>query len=306
MIINQGTMQDIFNNFNVIFNKRMDETQVDYPRIAMVVPSESSEETYTWFGQLPSMREWITGREIVNFAAHSYNIKNKDFELTVSIGRNDIEDDRIGLFAPMLQDLAEQAKRQPDNLVFSLLPIAFEEKCYDDEPFISDSHYLDAAEKKTKQSNKGIYKLSIESYQLARAQMLTIKGVDNKSLKIVPDLLLVSPQNEGLARQILFADTINGTTNVYKNTAELMVVPELADTPEMWFLLCTKKAVKPFVFQDRRKARLIAKNKDSDDNVFLDKEYIYGVDMRCNAGYGLWHLAFGSTGEKEYNGGAKG
>lgn len=30
-----------------------------------------------------------------------------------------------------------------------------------------------------------------------------------------------------------------------------------------------------------------------------DKEFIYGVDARCNAGYGLWQLAFGSTGEAD-------
>ena len=299
MVINQIAIRDINNNFNVIFNKRMDEIKVVYPQIAMVVPSEASEETYTWFGQLPSVREWITSREVVHFSAHAYNIKNKDFELTISIPRNDIEDDKIGLYSTMLQDMADKAKKQPDNLIFSLLADSFTKKCYDGNPFISDSHYLDGADKKTKQSNKGVYKLSTESYELARAQMLTIKGVDGKSLKIVPDLLLVSPQKEGLARRILHSETINGSTNVYKDTATLMVVPELADTPEVWFMLCTSKAVKPFVFQERKPPKLVSKNNDNDDNVFMDKQYIYGVDMRCNAGFGLWHLAFGSTGEEE-------
>ena len=31
----------------------------------------------------------------------------------------------------------------------------------------------------------------------------------------------------------------------------------------------------------------------------MKKEFIYGVDARCNAGYGLWQLAFGSTGEAD-------
>ena len=35
-----------------------------------------------------------------------------------------------------------------------------------------------------------------------------------------------------------------------------------------------------------------------DDNVFFEKKYIYGVDSRDNAGYGLWQLAYGSTGEE--------
>ena len=30
----------------------------------------------------------------------------------------------------------------------------------------------------------------------------------------------------------------------------------------------------------------------------MRKEYLYGVDGRYNAGYGLWQLAYGSTGEE--------
>ena len=95
------------------------------------------------------------------------------------------------------------------------------------------------------------------------------------------------------------ANEIHQEVNIYKDTAELLVVPELAANPEQWFLLCTKRPVKPFIFQNRRKAQLVAKDSPTDDNVFMKKEFIYGVDARCNAGYGLWQLAFGSTGEAD-------
>ncbi len=35
-------------------------------------------------------------------------------------------------------------------------------------------------------------------------------------------------------------------------------------------------------------------DKETDENVFMRKEYIYGVDARLNAGYGLWQLAYAS------------
>ena len=95
------------------------------------------------------------------------------------------------------------------------------------------------------------------------------------------------------------ANEIHQEVNIYKGTAELLVVPQLAASPEQWFLLCTKRPVKPFIFQNRRKPQIVAKDDPSDDNVFFKKEYIYGVDSRCNAGYGLWQLAFGSTGEMD-------
>lgn len=298
MLINRQNLTDIFNNFNVIFNKTFQETESMYQSIAMEVPSNTSDETYAWLGCLPSMREWIGGREITNLEGYSYTIKNKDFELTVGVNRNDIEDDKIGVYKPMIQDLAESAKQNPDNLVFGLLAKSFKEKCYDGESFISENHITIVKNKEIIQSNKGKKKLSAQSYGEARVQMMNIKNTSGESLKLIPNLLVVSPQYEAIARQIVLSDIINGTTNIYKGTSEIMVVPELIDTPEAWFLLCTNRAIKPLIFQNRRPAKFVSKDKDDDDNVFYDKTYIYGVDSRCNAGYGLWQLAFGSTGEE--------
>ena len=172
--------------------------------------------------------------------------------------------------------------------------------CFDGKPFISDNHTLGYEGKKvTAQSNKGTAKLTPDSYGAARTQMLTLVNDEGEPLRIVPDLLVVSPQKEAIARTILEATEIHQETNIYKGTAELLVVPELAANPEQWFLLCTKRPVKPFIFQSRRKPQLVAKDRPNDDNVFWEKEFVYGVDARCNAGYGLWQLAYGSDGTTE-------
>lgn len=61
-----------------------------------------------------------------------------------------------------------------------------------------------------------------------------------------------------------------------------------------WFLLDTSRAIKPLIFQDRKKPEFVAKVQPNDDNVFFGNELVYGVDSRCNAGFGLWQLAQGS------------
>lgn len=297
MIVNQQSLREIYSSFNAIFNQTLETVEQNYKRVAMEVPSSGSDETYAWFGQMPSMRKWIGERQIQNLMAHSYNIKNEHFELTIAVDRDNIADDKIGIYKPLVQDMAENTQKHPDELVFELLGQGFIKKCYDEKPFFSTDHPTYEGKGKT-YSNKGTKKLSAKSYAEARAQMMTVKGSDGKSLKVVPDLLVVSPQNEAIAREILFADLISGSTNVNKDTCELLVAPELADYPDQWYLLCTKKAIRPLVFQTREKAKLIAKDKDTDDNVFFNKEYLYGVDARYNAGYGLWQLAYGSTGEE--------
>lgn len=73
----------------------------------------------------------------------------------------------------------------------------------------------------------------------ARTQTLTLVNDEGEPLRIVPDLLVVSPQNKAVARTIFEATEIRQVTNIYKCTAELLVVPELAANPDQWFLLCT-------------------------------------------------------------------
>jgi len=62
-----------------------------------------------------------------------------------------------------------------------------------------------------------------------------------------------------------------------------------------WFLFDTSRMVKPLIFQERRPlGSLVSKDRPEDDNVFSNKQYIYGSDGRCNVGFGLWQLAWGS------------
>lgn len=296
MVITNQNLHGMYSGFNALFNKAFDEATPQYEKVAMVVPSSGSDETYGWIGQLPTLREWIGERVICNLTATGYTIKNKDYELTISIARNDVMDDKIGIYSPLIQEMGRAAKMHPDELVFPLFAAGFSNVCYDGSAFFSDRHPLNEGQK-IYQSNIGTQKLSPKSYEAARSQMMTIKGENGRKLKIIPDLLVVAPQNEAIARQILFADLISGNTNVNKGTSELLVVPELADEPDYWFLLSTKRAIKPFIFQTREKPRFISKTKDEDDNVFFQNEFLYGCNARYNAGYGLWQLAYGSTGK---------
>ena len=58
--------------------------------------------------------------------------------------------------------------------------------------------------------------------------------------------------------------------------------PRLA-SDSAWFLLCTKRPVKPLIYQQRKKAKFVSKTNETDDNVFMSKKFIYGADSRGNA-----------------------
>ena len=117
MIITPQALRGIYTAFNTVFNKAFEGQHPTYEKVATVVPSTSESETYAWLGDIPGMREWIGEREIQNLSGSAYTIKNKDFELTVGVDRNAVEDDKIGLYNPSIQMLGESAALHPDELV---------------------------------------------------------------------------------------------------------------------------------------------------------------------------------------------
>jgi phage major head subunit gpT-like protein len=58
-----------------------------------------------------------------------------------------------------------------------------------------------------------------------------------------------------------------------------------------WYLMDLSRTLKPIVFQKRKPFdKLIRKDKDEDDNVFNQKQFLYGTDGRANVGSGIWQL----------------
>ena len=298
MIINSQALHSLNVSFSTLFNKGFAAKKPRYPLIATEVPSSTSEENYGWLGQLPKMREWLDERTIANLNAYSYSIKNRTFELTIGIDREKIEDDRYGVYAPSFEMMGTETATAPDETVFELLQKGFTEKCYDGEPFFSEKHKVGYHT----YSNCSDVKLSQDSFLAARTAIMSLLGDQDKPLNLIPDMLLVPPSLEIEARRILEAETINGSSNVTKGLAKVEVCTELAGKPDAWYLLVTNEPLKPMILQMRQRPKFTSLNRETDPNVFLKKEFLYGVDGRWNAGFGFWQMAYASTGSKTAQG----
>lgn len=223
MIINNANLNKIRVGFTALYNASMQAAEPQYKKVAMEVNSTGSEEKYGWLGTSTRFKEWVGDRVLQNLKEHDFSIKNKRFENTVSVGRDEIEDDNLGVYTPMFQQLGYDSAMHPDELVFSLMAAGFTSLCYDGQYFFDTDH------------------------------------------------------------PVVLAD---GTVGTYSNSGGGAGAP--------WFLLDTSKPIKPFIFQKRRDYKLTSKMDENDDNVFMKSQYVYGVDARVNAGYGLPQLAYGS------------
>ncbi len=220
MIVNQEVLAGLNTEFKSLFQKAFAGEKSQYKMVAMDVPSSTKSNTYGWLGRLPGMREWVGDRVLKNLEKSSYTISNRKFENTVSVYRTDIEDDNLGIYSPMIEELGRGAKEHADKLIFDLLKNGDTTICYDGQYFFDVDHPLGDA---------GVYSNSISG----------------------------------------------------------------GGTP--WFLLCTNRPVKPLIYQNRQPARFLAMTDPNNPHTFMKDEFVYGVDLRGNAGFGLPQLAVRSS-----------
>ncbi|MEG9560136.1 Mu-like prophage major head subunit gpT family protein, partial [Pseudomonas aeruginosa] len=89
-----------------------------------------------------------------------------------------------------------------------------------------------------------------------------------------------------------FFDTDHPVTSAAGNEVSVSNFQGGSGTP--WFLLDTTRIMKPLILQKRKDYNFVTMDAEKDENVFMRKEYVYGVDARLNAGFGLWQLAYSS------------
>lgn len=140
MLINAAALDLVFKGFQATYTDAYMLAPSHATDVAMTVPSVGRDETYSWIGNMPSMREWVGPRQVQNLKTYTFNIVNRKFEATVEVRREDIADDRLGVFKPFFAEMGQNAKRHPDELVFGLLKNGFAQNCYDGQFFFDTDH----------------------------------------------------------------------------------------------------------------------------------------------------------------------
>ena len=140
MKITGATLATLGVSFSTIFNNVFKDIVNQKDKIATTVPSTTATNEYGWLGAMPGMREWLGDKHIKEVSAHSYTINNKEWENTIAVRRSDLEDDNLGIYNPMISELAYTAAVHPDKLVFGLLKQGISTKCYDGQYFFDTDH----------------------------------------------------------------------------------------------------------------------------------------------------------------------
>lgn len=225
MLVNSENLNRLRVGYNAAMKRGLaGASAISSPKVCMTITASTKEQRYGWLGKMPKVREWVGPRVVQNISEADYSIREKKFELTVGVDKDDIETDNLGQYNTLFEGIGEAASLDPEQMIWDLLKAGFTTNCYDGQFFFDTDHPVLAADGST----------------------------------------------------VLVANTDGG-----------------AGTP--WFLLDTTRVVKPLIKQVRRDfGNVVAKDKETDDNVFTNNEFIYGIDARMNFGYGFWQQAWGS------------
>lgn len=305
MIVNRDNIANLFVSLKTSFNNAFGAVVAVWPDIAMKVPSTSGANDYKWLSKFPKMQRWVGDKKIKSLEAFKYVVENEDFEATVEVDRNDIEDDNLGIYGTQAQGAGESAAELPDELVFEAVNGAFTGLCFDGQFFCDTDHPVinPATGAKESVSNKGVVVLSAATQAAAMASlgaaataMGLFKDNEGRPLNVTPTILLVPVALRDVANTLYTADRLeDGKANLYKGMFKPVVSPRLTSSAA-WFLLDTTKVIKPFVYQERKAPVFVEQTDAQSDDVFMRKMFKFGAEARAAAGYGFWQTCYGSTG----------
>lgn len=299
MLVNKASISSIFTGLKTIFNNALKAQPGEWQATAMEVISNAKEEDYAWLSRFPMMRKWVGDKHVKALEAGKYTAVNEDWEATVSVDRNDIEDDRLGIYNTQAQMAGDAAGELNDIIVDGLKNGAFTSTGIDGQYFYDTDHEVNGASvsnKITAALSSASPAAAAASYGAARTAIMKFTDEEGMPLRLKPDTLEVPPALEATAKKLLEADKLDDNSpNPYRGTAKLIVNPALtSDTA--WYLHVTTKAVKPFIVQMRKRPVFVQQTSMENDDVFNKREYKFGAEARATGVYGFWQLSLGSTG----------
>lgn len=139
-IVTDSILSGLRTGFNAAYKRGAGRAPGHWQKVATRIPSTSASNTYGWLGQFPKLTEWVGDRAVKDMKEHGYVVTNKLYEGTVGVKRTDIEDDNLGIYAPMFEEMGYAAATHPDELVFGLLGKGFSTNCYDGQFFFDKDH----------------------------------------------------------------------------------------------------------------------------------------------------------------------
>lgn len=300
MKLTAANINALYTGFNLRFQEGINAAGAGsaWEKYAMVLPSATAMETYAWLLLTSTMRKWVGPRVVNAMDKQSAVLVNEDFEHTIGVKRNDIEDDKLGIYSPMFTQMGVDAGRLWHRLAATAL--LTNDKWIDGADFFTSTRKYE----KSTINNKVDAALGFDSFVAAKTLMGGYCAANGEPMEVVPTHLVVGPSLESTGLEILKNDyrLVEGNKgaaavrNVQANTCELVVDRRITGAAaSSWFLMACGGAVKPVAVQKRKVGALVRWDTDQDACVKDRNQNEYGIHYRGAAAKTLPHLVIGGN-----------
>ena len=140
MEITTPGLASINDGLNTAFNTQLYSAKTVFREFTYEASSTGPEEIYPGLDLLPGVREWIGARVANGLSIHTYTIQNRKFEQTIRIKRDDIEDDKYGLYTPIAGEMGRAGAEFPELLIARLMKMGTTVAVYDGQNMFDPAH----------------------------------------------------------------------------------------------------------------------------------------------------------------------
>lgn len=286
------------------FDVGMKQATPFYPTLCSEVDSDGFDEEYGLLGAIPGVREWVGNRDFKDLRAARWTIENNDYEVSLRIQKNRIDDDRLSIYGPLLEMLGGRMAQHPDELLFDLINGGEAAACFDTQFFFDTDHlWGDSGAQSNDLTHVCVAPATPTSAELKLAFNAALRALTrfvddqgkllnphvfniNQAITIVCDSHLLQAFEDALTVKLQAAGGDNFVI------ARPRIVASALYTSTLKFdIYKTDEPLKPYIWQKRKPVG--RQMKGLDDREFKDVKFM--ADARYNVGYGAWWTAVRTT-----------
>jgi phage major head subunit gpT-like protein len=115
---------------------------------------------------------------------------------------------------------------------------------------------------------------------------MNYKDDNGVAMNLVPDTIVCSPAMYMVIKEAIRGDYAGAQRSEAEFVKEIIPSPYIDADSLDWYYLCTTAEVKPIILQNRKDPEFIPLDDPKDSHVFMNKQFLYGVDARFEVGYG--------------------
>lgn len=268
----------------------------DWQKIAMQVNLDAASDTLVDLGAAPMPINSRQGYTAQDFVEKSITIAPVDWDITVWISQNAIDDDQTGGLERKVRSAGDNFQKHINKRVFEVLnggDTTTYGLAYDGKDFFDDDHVTAGGAYATNQDNEFALTLSLDNFETVFVAAQATRDDQGEFTEYMYDQLVVSPANWRIAQQIVgnpnAYDTGNSETNPYNGMFKPVIVSQHLDT-NAWYLVASSESVKPLILAMKKQPHL--------QTAWFDPgqpdggRHYFKFFARYEVHYGLWELAY--------------